>query len=143
MILTTITDCAVCLAVLVRHGNWVDQYQVSMAGRTTQEQAAKMSQLAGQALQAWKVEGHPGWSVDTMDSHHLCRLDQQQVPACDDPSVSSPVPSLPCMPQVSSSRCMWWLAGCLSVRPSVRPSVRLSVCLSACLSACLPACLSV
>ena len=70
-----------CLAVLVRHGNGVEQYQVSMAGRTTQEQAAKMSQLAGQALQAWKVEGHPGWSLDTMDSHHLCCLDQQQVHA--------------------------------------------------------------
>ncbi|KAL0051206.1 hypothetical protein WJX82_003759 [Trebouxia sp. C0006] len=74
--------------VLVRHGNWVDQYQVSMAGRTTQEQAAKMSQLAGQALQAWKVEGHPGWSVDTMDSHHLCRLDQQQGPV-PQPSLST------------------------------------------------------
>lgn len=73
------TGCAVCLAVLVRHGNGVEQHQVSMAGRNTQEQAAKMSQLAGQALQAWKVEGHPGWSVDTMDSHHLCKLDLQQV----------------------------------------------------------------
>ncbi|KAL0030750.1 hypothetical protein WJX77_004631 [Trebouxia sp. C0004] len=64
--------------VLVRHGDGVEQYQVSMAGHTTQEQATKMSQLTGQALQAWKVEGHPGWSVDTIDSHHLCRLDQQQ-----------------------------------------------------------------
>ena len=73
------TACGVCLAVLVRHGNGVEPYQVSMAGHTTQEQATKMSQLAGQALQAWKVEGHPGWSVDTMDSHHLCRLDQHQV----------------------------------------------------------------
>ena len=75
------TACAVCWAVLVRHSDGAEQYQVSMAGRSTQEQATKMSQLAGQALQAWKVEGHPGWSVDTLDSHHLCRLDQQQVQA--------------------------------------------------------------
>lgn len=73
--------CAVCLAVLVRHGTGVEQHWVSMAGRTTPEQATKMCQLAGQALEAWKVEGHPGWSVDTMDSHHLCHLDQQQVQA--------------------------------------------------------------
>ncbi|KAL0038727.1 hypothetical protein WJX79_005034 [Trebouxia sp. C0005] len=64
--------------VLVRHGTGVEQHWVSMAGRTTPEQATKMCQLAGQALEAWKVEGHPGWSVDTMDSHHLCHLDQQQ-----------------------------------------------------------------
>jgi len=123
------TACALCLAVLVRHGNGIEQYQVSMAGRTTQEQATKMSQLAGQALQAWKVKGHPGWSVDTMDSHHLCRLDQQQVYACASlQTIYLSVvlcPRCNCMPR--GGRCMCCL------------SVSLSLCLSVCLSVCLSA----
>jgi len=95
------TPCALCLAVLVRYGSGIEQNQVSMAGRTTQKQATKMTQLAGQALQAWKVGEHPGWSVDSMDSHYL--------------------PAGP-----AAGICPSEPAGCLSVTPSV-PYVQLIV----------------
>ena len=61
------------------YGSGGQQTQVSVAGRTTGEQEAKMAELAGQATQAWGRGGHPGWSVDTLDSQYLLQLDQPQV----------------------------------------------------------------
>lgn len=66
-------------AVLVMYGSGGQQTQVSVAGRTTGEQEAKMAELAGQAARAWRRGGHPGWSVDTLDSQYLLQLDQPQV----------------------------------------------------------------
>ena len=67
------------LAVLVCYGSGIQDYEVTVAGRASREQAAKMAELANGAFACWKLEGHPGWSVDNMDSHHLQQLDLQQV----------------------------------------------------------------
>ena len=61
------------------YGSGGQQTQVSVAGRATAEQEAKMAELASQATLAWGREGHPGWSVDTLDSQYLPQLDQPQV----------------------------------------------------------------
>ena len=68
-------------AVLVCYGAGIQDYELTVAARASQEQAAKMAELAAEAFSCWKMEGHPGWSVDSMDSCHLQSLDQQQVPS--------------------------------------------------------------
>lgn len=65
--------------MLVSYGSGIQHYQMTPAGCSSWEQAAKMRELAEQAFQAWKMEGHPGWSVDTTNGCHLPHLAQQQV----------------------------------------------------------------
>ena len=69
--------------MLVTYGSGLKPYELTLAGHGTSEQAAKMAEMAQDAFRAWKTQGHPGWSVDSMDSHQLQqldqRLDQQQV----------------------------------------------------------------
>lgn len=65
--------------MLVCYGAGIQDYEVTVAGRGSREQAARMAELANNAFACWKREGHPGWTIDSMDSHHLQQLGQQQV----------------------------------------------------------------
>ncbi|KAL3143120.1 PSII 6.1 kDa protein [Trebouxia sp. C0009 RCD-2024] len=68
---------AVC-TVLVRSGGCAQNYEPTAAGQGSQQEAAKMAELADEAFKAWKREGHPGWSLDSMNSLCMQQLDQPQ-----------------------------------------------------------------
>ena len=68
-------------AVLVRYESGPQPYELTLAGRATSEQSIKMAELAEEAFRTWKLEGHPGWCVDSLESHQLQQLDQHQVEA--------------------------------------------------------------
>lgn len=63
------------------HGAYIPAYVATVAGQASQEQAGRLAELADEALKAWKKEGHPGWSVDSMECQNVQQLDQQQVPS--------------------------------------------------------------
>ena len=91
--------------MLLRSGVGAQNYQATAAGQASQQEAAKVAELADEAFKAWKKQGHPGWSVDNMNSHCMQQLDQPQVycwggrPVTLPPSHAYPLPP-PCPPTI-------------------------------------------